>query len=153
MPDYSRKWLALLAVGSGVFMATIDGSIVNIALKTIQDSFAAPFHIMEWVVLCYLLTITCLLPIMGRLGDMFGKKRIALIGFGAVSYTHLDVYKRQTLSSVQGRVLTADTMQAHNSFDQPDLVQPVAFDGASIIDNQLHIMMPAKSVVVLELLP
>ena len=58
-----------------------------------------------------------------------------------------------TLSSVQGRVLTADTMQAHNSFDQPDLVQPVAFDGASIIDNQLHIMMPAKSVVVLELLP
>ncbi len=82
MPDYSRKWLALLAVGSGVFMATIDGSIVNIALKTIQDGFSAPFHLMEWVVLCYLLTITCLLPIMGRLGDMFGKKRIALIGFG-----------------------------------------------------------------------
>lgn len=81
MPDYSRKWLALLAVGSGVFMATIDGSIVNIALKTIQDSFAAPFHLMEWVVLCYLLTITCLLPIMGRLGDMLGKKRIALLGF------------------------------------------------------------------------
>ncbi|GAB4166786.1 MAG: MFS transporter [Roseiflexaceae bacterium] len=81
MPDYSQKWWALAAVGSGVFMATIDGSIVNIALKTIQDSLGAEFHSVEWVVLCYLLTITCLLPTMGRLGDMFGKRRIALIGF------------------------------------------------------------------------
>jgi EmrB/QacA subfamily drug resistance transporter len=82
MPDYSRKWWALAAVGSGTFMATVDGSIVNIALKTIQDSLGAEFHTVEWVVLCYLLTITCLLPIMGRLGDMVGKKRIALFGFG-----------------------------------------------------------------------
>ena len=81
MPDYSRKWWALAAVGSGTFMATVDGSIVNIALKTIQDTLGAEFHTVEWVVLCYLLTITCLLPIMGRLGDMFGKKRLALIGF------------------------------------------------------------------------
>ncbi|MDZ4722247.1 MAG: MFS transporter [Roseiflexaceae bacterium] len=81
MVDYSRKWWALAAVGSGTFMATIDGSIVNIALKTIQDSFKAEFHSVEWVVLCYLLTIACLLPTMGRLGDMFGKRRIALGGF------------------------------------------------------------------------
>jgi EmrB/QacA subfamily drug resistance transporter len=81
MPDYSRKWWALASVGSGVFMATIDGSIVNIALKTIQDSLKAEFHAIEWVVLCYLLTITCLLPTMGRLGDMFGKRRVAIGGF------------------------------------------------------------------------
>jgi EmrB/QacA subfamily drug resistance transporter len=76
-----NKWLALAAVGSGIFMATIDGSIVNIALKTIQDSFGTEFHTVEWVVLCYLLTITCLLPTMGRVGDLFGKRRVALIGF------------------------------------------------------------------------
>jgi EmrB/QacA subfamily drug resistance transporter len=76
-----NKWLALVAVGSGVFMATIDGSIVNIALKTIQDSFGAEFHTVEWVSLCYLLTITCLLPTMGRLGDMIGKRRVVLVGF------------------------------------------------------------------------
>jgi EmrB/QacA subfamily drug resistance transporter len=79
--DYSRKWWAMATVGSGVFMATVDGSIVNIALKTIQDTLGAEFHAVEWVVLCYLLTITCLLPMMGRLGDMFGKKRVALLGF------------------------------------------------------------------------
>jgi EmrB/QacA subfamily drug resistance transporter len=81
MTDYSRKWWALASVGSGVFMATIDGSIVNIALKTIQNTLQAEFHAAEWVVLAYLLTITCLLPTMGRLGDMFGKRRVLLVGF------------------------------------------------------------------------
>jgi EmrB/QacA subfamily drug resistance transporter len=81
MTDFSRKWWALASVGSGVFMATIDGSIVNIALKTIQNTLQAEFHATEWVVLAYLLTITCLLPTAGRLGDMFGKRRVLLAGF------------------------------------------------------------------------
>ncbi len=62
-------------------MATIDGSIINIALKTLQDSFGVEFHTVEWVTLSYLLTITSLLPSMGRLGDMIGKRRVALLGF------------------------------------------------------------------------
>jgi EmrB/QacA subfamily drug resistance transporter len=76
-----RKWWALLAVATGVFMSTIDGSIVNIALKTLQESFGAGLHEVEWVVLAYLLGITCLLPGMGRLGDMIGKRSVYLIGF------------------------------------------------------------------------
>lgn len=76
-----RKWWSLLAVSIGVFMSTIDGSIVNIALKTLQDSFGAGLHEVEWVVLAYLLGITCLLPSMGRLGDMIGKRSVYLAGF------------------------------------------------------------------------
>jgi MFS family permease len=76
-----NKWWALAAVGSGVFMSTVDGSIVNIALKTLQDYFGAGLHEVEWVVLAYLLAITCLLPTMGRLGDMIGKRRVYLAGF------------------------------------------------------------------------
>lgn len=79
--DQSHKWWALAAVGSGVFMSTVDGSIVNIALKTLQDYFGAGLHEVEWVVLAYLLAITCLLPSMGRLGDMIGKRRVYLAGF------------------------------------------------------------------------
>jgi hypothetical protein len=41
--DYSRKWWALAAVGSGTFMSTVDGSIVNIALNTIQQTYNASF--------------------------------------------------------------------------------------------------------------
>lgn len=81
MPDYSRKWWALAAVGSGILMATIDGSIVNIALKTLQETLNAEFHAVEWVVLSYLLTIACVLPSMGRLGDMIGKRMVCLVGF------------------------------------------------------------------------
>lgn len=76
-----HKWWALAAVGSGVFMSTVDGSIVNIALKTLQGDFGAGLHEVEWVVLAYLLAITCLLPSVGRLGDMIGKRRVYLAGF------------------------------------------------------------------------
>ena len=81
MTDYSRKWWALVAVGSGVLMATIDGSIVNISLNTLVDVFHTTLSAVEWVVLSYLLTITCLLLSMGRLGDMLGKRRVYLVGF------------------------------------------------------------------------
>jgi EmrB/QacA subfamily drug resistance transporter len=79
--DYSRKWWALAAVGSGVLISTIDGSIVNIALNTLVRDFNSNLNIVSWVVLAYLLTLTCLLLLMGRLGDMFGKRRIYVAGF------------------------------------------------------------------------
>jgi len=80
--DYSRKWWALAAVGSGVLLSTIDGSIVNIALGTLVGAFNSNLNVVEWVMLAYLLTISCLLLLMGRLGDMFGKRRVYVIGFG-----------------------------------------------------------------------
>jgi EmrB/QacA subfamily drug resistance transporter len=79
--DYSRKWWALAAIGSGTFMSTIDGSIVNIALNTIQETYNASLGDVEWVVLAYLLGIVCLLPSMGRLGDMIGRRRVYMGGF------------------------------------------------------------------------
>jgi len=81
-PDpYANKWWALVAVATGVFMSTIDGSIVNIALKTLQDDFGVGLHTVEWVVLAYLLALVCLLPISGRLGDMIGKRSVYTAGF------------------------------------------------------------------------
>lgn len=81
MADYSRKWWALAAVGSGVLLSTIDGSIVNISLNTLVDVFNTNLGAVEWVVLAYLLTLTCLLLLMGRLGDMFGQRRVYAAGF------------------------------------------------------------------------
>jgi len=50
-----------------------------------------------------------------------------------------------------GRVLSAEAINAHNTFDQPEAVKPVAFDGATLTDNGLLIDLPAKSVTVLEI--
>jgi EmrB/QacA subfamily drug resistance transporter len=79
--DYGRKWLVMGAVGSGIFLSTIDGSIVNLALPTLSRSFGSSFAVVQWVVLAYLLTISTLLLSVGRLGDMAGKKPLYMAGF------------------------------------------------------------------------
>jgi alpha-N-arabinofuranosidase len=52
---------------------------------------------------------------------------------------------------VAGRVLTAEAINAHNSFDQPTAVKPAVFDGATLTGSALLVNLPAKSVVVLEI--
>jgi EmrB/QacA subfamily drug resistance transporter len=79
--DYSRKWYVMAAVSMGVFLATIDGSIVNVALPTLVHAFQTEFAIVQWVVLAYLLTVTTLMLSVGRLGDMIGKKPLYAAGF------------------------------------------------------------------------
>ena len=45
--DYSKKWYVLSAVGMGVFLATIDGSIVNVSLPTMEKSFQTDFALVQ----------------------------------------------------------------------------------------------------------
>lgn len=79
--DYSRKWYVMLAVGVGIFLATLDGSIVNVAMPTLERTLQTSLAIVQWVVLAYLLTVTTLLLSIGRLADIIGKKSIYLTGF------------------------------------------------------------------------
>ncbi len=80
-PDYSHKWFVLAAVGMGIFLVTIDGTIVNVALPTLVRELDTDFATVQWVVLAYLLTLSTLLLSMGRLGDMVGKKPVYITGF------------------------------------------------------------------------
>jgi EmrB/QacA subfamily drug resistance transporter len=77
---YRRKWLIMAAIGMGIFLATIDGSIVNVALPTLVKSFQVRFAVVQWVVLGYLLTVATLLLSIGRLADIIGKKPLYLAG-------------------------------------------------------------------------
>ncbi len=79
--DYTRKWHAMIAVGTGVFLATVDGSIINVSLPTLVRELHTEFAVVQWVVLAYLLTITCTMAGIGRLADMVGKKSIYMAGF------------------------------------------------------------------------
>lgn len=79
--DYSRKWHAMAAVGTGVFLATVDGSIINVSLPTLVRELDTEFAVVQWVVLAYLLTITSTMAGIGRLADMVGKKSIYMTGF------------------------------------------------------------------------
>ncbi len=77
----TQKWWVLASVACGTFMATLDSSIVNIALPTLTKELGPNLYKIKWVVIIYLLFITCLLLPFGRLSDQHGRKRIFQIGF------------------------------------------------------------------------
>ena len=75
-----NKWMILSAVMLGVIMGPIDGSIVNVVLPTIANYFQTDYALVQWVPTIYLLAICSFILVYGRLGDMFGYKRIFLTG-------------------------------------------------------------------------
>lgn len=79
-PDPRYKWRAMLVVSIGTFMATLDASIVNLALPILRNYFNTDIATIEWVMLSYLLTVTTLLLTLGRLSDMYGRKSMFLAG-------------------------------------------------------------------------
>ena len=79
--DYSKKWHVMSAIAMGIFLATIDGSIVNVALPTLTTELNTDFATVQWVVLSYLLTVTILQAVVGRLADMYGRKFLYNAGF------------------------------------------------------------------------
>jgi len=80
---YADKWWVMLTVSMGVLLATIDGSIVNVALPRLVRELGTTFNVIQWVVLGYLLTLATLTLGVGRAGDVLGKKQIYTIGFAA----------------------------------------------------------------------
>jgi len=71
----------MASVGMGIFLSTIDGSIVNVALPSLVNALDTQFATVQWVVLAYLLTLATVILSMGRLGDMLGKKPVYTVGF------------------------------------------------------------------------
>jgi predicted MFS family arabinose efflux permease len=75
-----NPWSIFVTVALGTFMSTLDSSIVNVALPTLQHDFAATVTEMGWVALAYPATLTLLLLPFGRLGDAIGRRRVYLGG-------------------------------------------------------------------------
>ncbi|GBG57401.1 MFS transporter [Sporomusaceae bacterium FL31] len=75
------RWLVFGVTVMGTFMATLDASIVNVALPVISAQLGAQLTTVQWVVTAYLLTISSLLPLFGRAGDMLGRRKIFTTGF------------------------------------------------------------------------
>jgi len=74
-----RRWAAM-TISIGIYMSTIDASIVNISLPTIVRSLNTHLSAVAWVVTAYLIVITGSLLLMGRLSDLFGLRRVYIFG-------------------------------------------------------------------------
>lgn len=82
--DGLYKWLALLVVVFGTFMAILDTSIVNIAIPKMMAVFGVSADDVKWVLTAYMLTMGAVIPLTGYLGDKFGTKKVyiwALVAF------------------------------------------------------------------------
>ena len=85
---YPRRWLGAIVMIVGALMDMIDVTIVNVALPTIRRDLHASATQLEWVVSGYMLAFAAALIVAGNLGDLFGRKRVFLIGvavFGLAS--------------------------------------------------------------------
>ena len=77
----SYEWIALSVTTIGALMAAIDASAVIIALPTIMADLQADFITIMWVLLSYMLILAALVPVIGRLADMLGRKKLYNLGF------------------------------------------------------------------------
>ncbi|MDU1844807.1 MAG: MFS transporter [Niallia nealsonii] len=73
--------LLLISVCTGAFLSHFSAGFVNIALTDISIDFSAKLSVTQWIVNGYLLSIMLFLPLMGKLADQFGKKRIHNLGY------------------------------------------------------------------------
>jgi EmrB/QacA subfamily drug resistance transporter len=78
--EENRKWWTLFAVAFGLFMIMLDNTVVNVALPSIERDLHMSLSSLEWIVTAYALTFAAFLITGGKLADMFGRRRLFVIG-------------------------------------------------------------------------
>src|SRR5256885_15440313 len=80
MGMHNTRWLSLVIVCTGLLLIVVEMTIVNVALPSIQSDLGFSQSGLAWVINAYLIAFAGLLLLAGRLGDLFGRKRVYLIG-------------------------------------------------------------------------
>ena len=75
-----RRWVTLAIVILSAFIVVLDNTVLNVAIPTILREFHTTLPSLQWVITGYALTFATLLIIGGRLGDIYGHRRIFIIG-------------------------------------------------------------------------
>ena len=102
------RWFALAVIMLGSMMGTLDASIANVAMPTISRVYHHSVDDAEWVILSFMLVTASTLVFFGRLGDIFGQKRIYLGGFAVFGSSSLAC----ALAPSLGFLITARAVQA-----------------------------------------
>jgi EmrB/QacA subfamily drug resistance transporter len=105
--DDRTRWLALYTLCAASLMIVLDATIVNVALPSIRDDLGFNESSLAWVVNAYTLTFGGLLLLGGRLGDLYGPRRLFLFGIGLFTLASLVC----GLSTSQGMLITARAVQ------------------------------------------
>jgi EmrB/QacA subfamily drug resistance transporter len=87
-PD-PRRWLAFAVVLVAGFVDLLDSTIVNVALPSVQGDLHTNYAQLEWVVAAYVLSFAAVLILSGRLGDIYGRKRMFMVGMAGFTAASL----------------------------------------------------------------
>src|SRR5207237_8804115 len=101
------RWLALVILCVGDLMIFVDTTVVNVALPSIRNDLGFSQTSLAWVVNAYMLTFGGFLLLGGRLGDLFGSRRLFLLGISLFTVASLAC----GLSTTQGLLVTARAVQ------------------------------------------
>jgi EmrB/QacA subfamily drug resistance transporter len=94
--DSGKRWLALVILCLGDLMIVLDSTIVNVALPSIRADLGFSETALVWVVNAYMLTFGGFLLLGGRLGDLFGQRRLFLLGIALFTFASLACGMAQT---------------------------------------------------------
>jgi EmrB/QacA subfamily drug resistance transporter len=104
----SRRWLALGVLLTGAFLPILDFSIVNLALPSIRESLGATSSEVQFVISAYSCTYAVMLITGGRLGDLYGRKRMFVMGVaGFTASSVLCGFAGSPIVLIFGRILQA----------------------------------------------
>src|SRR5712691_9357187 len=84
-----RKWLALVVLVAAQFMVVLDIAIVNVALPSIKTDLHFAQENLQWVISAYAIMFGGVLLLGGRLADVFGRRRLFMLGLGLFSASSL----------------------------------------------------------------
>jgi len=88
-PEGRARWIALYVLCVGMLMIVLDVTVVNVALPSIQDDLGFSSSSLAWVVNAYLIAFGGLLLLSGRLGDLFGRRNVFLLGLAVFTAASL----------------------------------------------------------------
>jgi EmrB/QacA subfamily drug resistance transporter len=136
------KWKALLTVALGTIMATMDASITNIAFPVLTKVFNADLTTVVWVTVAYVLVSTSTMLIIGKIGDLMGRKRIYALGMGIFTLGLLACSMARTIEQLiffrtlqaVGAAMTISTSTAivTKAFPKNEVGKGIGFLGMSV---------------------
>ncbi|MGQ4871291.1 MAG: MFS transporter [Candidatus Thorarchaeota archaeon] len=119
----------VVATGFGVFLSALDSSIVNVSLWTMATEFKVGMDAIQWVIIAYLLILTSLMPLAGKVGDRHGKTKVFKSGAGLFTFGSLACALSPTLEllvasrvfqAVGASMMTANGLALSTYFTTPE---------------------------------
>jgi len=142
MKQDKYKWIALSCTSIGALFSVLSGSTLMIALPVIMKDLNAGMAIVTWILMGYMLAMTILVPSIGRMADMFGRKKLYVSGFAiftlasllcAVSQTAIQLLIFRMLQAIGASLMVANsTAIVADAFPKNELGKALGINGMII---------------------